>query len=76
MVLTPRVGEAFLGWRPEDGDEALGLVDFSIFPHLDDPGWEYNTAERAREWAADIDISHFPCVRYKSHVWLCAISHM
>lgn len=54
MALTPRVGEAFLGWRPGEGDEALGIVDFSVFPHLDYPGWESNTSERAREWAADI----------------------
>ncbi|MEZ5088924.1 MAG: hypothetical protein R2719_03890 [Micropruina sp.] len=25
------------------GDEALGIVDFSIFPHLDYPGWDTNT---------------------------------
>ncbi len=54
MALTPRVGADFLGWRPEDGDEALGIVDFSIFPHLDYPGWESNTSESARVWGADI----------------------
>lgn len=54
MALTPRVGADFLGWRPEDGDEALGIVEFSIFPHLDYPGWESNTSESAREWGAHI----------------------
>ena len=54
MALTPRVGAAFLGWRPEEGDEALGIVDFSIFPHLDYPGWESNTSQNAREWGTDI----------------------
>jgi dipeptidase E len=33
-------------------DDTLGVVYFSIFPHLDFPGWTENTAERAREWAA------------------------
>lgn len=32
--------------------DTLGVVDFSIFPHLDFPGWAENTTERAREWAA------------------------
>ena len=54
MALTPRVGRAFLDWRPELGDEGLGLVDFSIFPHLDYPGWSENTAESARRWATEI----------------------
>jgi len=31
------------------------MVGFSLFPHLDYPGWESNTAERARQWAARID---------------------
>src|SRR4051794_34455446 len=41
MVMTPRIGREFVGWNPptgEDsvgGDSALGIVDFSIFPHLD-----------------------------------------
>ena len=36
MVMTPRIGKEFVGWRPPAGDDrALGLVDFSIFPHLD-----------------------------------------
>ena len=40
MVMTPRIGEDFVGWKPPTGgDETLGLVDFSIFPHLDQPGY-------------------------------------
>src|SRR5580765_5687834 len=35
MVMAPHVGEEFVGWKPPaGGDEALGMVDFSIFPHL------------------------------------------
>ena len=36
MVMTPRIGADFVGWKPPTGgDETLGIVDFSIFPHLD-----------------------------------------
>src|SRR6266498_4238484 len=39
MVMTPRSGEDFVIWTPPDGgDEALGLVEFSIFPHVENPG--------------------------------------
>ena len=38
MVLAPNVGEDFVGWKPPTGsDEALGMVGFSMFPHLDNP---------------------------------------
>jgi len=56
MVLTPQVGDDFIQWRPPSGDDStLGLVDFSICPHLavgDRPG---NTMAEAEEWAATID---------------------
>lgn len=55
MVMTPRVGAGFVGWRPEEGDRTLGLVDFSIFPHLDYPGWPDNTLAEARRWAGQLD---------------------
>lgn len=54
MVLTPRVGKEFLEWEPDRGDETLGVVGFSLFPHLDYPGWSENTSESARRWAASI----------------------
>ncbi len=38
MVMTPSIGEEFVTWKPPTGgDDTLGLVDFSIFPHLDYP---------------------------------------
>ncbi|PFG44553.1 dipeptidase E [Isoptericola jiangsuensis] len=53
MVMTPRVGDEFVGWRPPAGDDrALGLVDFSIFPHLDHPELPTNTLAAAETWAA------------------------
>ena len=55
MVMTPRIGEDFVGWKPPSGgDEALGVVDFSIFPHVDHPDLPENTMAAAGRWAADI----------------------
>jgi dipeptidase E len=56
MVMTPRIGEDFVGWQPPDGegDAALCVVDFSIFPHLDNPTLPDNTAAAAERWAADL----------------------
>jgi dipeptidase E len=55
MVMTPRIGEDFVGWTPPTGgDETLGLVDFSIFPHLDHPDLPENTMADAERWAATI----------------------
>jgi dipeptidase E len=56
MVMTPRIGEEFVGWQPPAGgdDRTLGLVDFSIFPHVDDPTLPSNTMAAAEQWAAGI----------------------
>jgi len=53
MVITPSIGEYFVGWTPLDGsDETLKLVDFSIFPHLDHEMLPGNTIAAAKRWAA------------------------
>ena len=55
MVMTPRIGEDFVGWKPPTGsDETLGVVDFSIFPHLDHPELPENTMADAERWATSI----------------------
>ena len=55
MVLTPRIGEDFVGWRPPTGDDrTLGVVDFSIFPHVDHPDLPENTMAEAERWAAGL----------------------
>jgi len=55
MVMTPRIGEEFVGWTsPTGSDETLGLVDFSIFPHLDYPTFPENTLAHAEIWAAKL----------------------
>jgi dipeptidase E len=53
MVMTPRTGEDFVEWRPPNwSDNTLGVVDFSIFPHLGHV--PDNTITDAERWAADI----------------------
>jgi len=56
MVMTPRVGEDFVETKPSiTGDDiALGVVDFSIFPHLDCPDLPENTMTAAEKWAAGL----------------------
>jgi len=57
MVMTPRIGEDFVTWRPPTGgDETLGVVDFSIFPHVDHPDLPENTMAAAERWAAELGI--------------------
>jgi dipeptidase E len=53
LVMTPRIGEDFVHWKPPSGGDAtLGWVDFSIFPHLDHPELPENTMADAERWAA------------------------
>ena len=55
MVLAPSIGEDFVGWRPPTGgDETLGLVEFSIFPHLDHTNMPDNAMAGAERWAANM----------------------
>ena len=57
MVMTPRIGEDFVGWKPPSGDDrTLGIVDFSIFPHVDHELLPENTMAAAEKWAAEIQV--------------------
>jgi len=57
LVMTPRIGEDFVHWKPPTGgDETLGVVDFSIFPHLDNPALPENTMADAERWAASMSV--------------------
>jgi dipeptidase E len=60
VVMAPRIGEDFVTWRPPNdrGDDTLGLVDFAMFPHLDNPALPENTMADAERWAATMPI---PC---------------
>ncbi|TDE88833.1 peptidase E [Occultella glacieicola] len=52
MVMAPRIGEYFVEWPSAPDDRTLGVVDFSIFPHLNAfPG---NSLADAQRWATDI----------------------
>jgi dipeptidase E len=61
MVMTPRIGEHFVATRPPitGDDSALGVVDFSIFPHLDHPDLPQNTLSDAERWAAGLGCSAY-----------------
>ena len=53
MVMTPRIGADFVNWTPPGGgDTTLGVVGFSIFPHLGH--LPDNTMAGAEKWAATI----------------------
>jgi dipeptidase E len=54
MVMTPRIGQDFVRWSGAQDDHTLGLVDFSIFPHLDHELMPDNTLAEAERWVADI----------------------
>jgi dipeptidase E len=53
MVMTPRIGADFVEWPSAPDDRTLGIVDFSIFPHLN--AFPSNTPEHAARWAAGLD---------------------
>jgi len=56
-VMAPNVGEQFIGWRPPTGnDEGLGLVNFAMFPHLDDEELQGKSMACAEEWAASLPV--------------------
>jgi dipeptidase E len=55
MVMTPRIGEDFVQWKPPTGgNETLGVVDFSIFPHVENPDLPTNTMAAAERWAGGL----------------------
>ncbi|MCB9009210.1 MAG: Type 1 glutamine amidotransferase-like domain-containing protein [Ardenticatenaceae bacterium] len=57
MVMAPNIGEEFVGWKPPVGDdEALGLVDFAMFPHLGHEMLPDNTIANAEKWAAKLSV--------------------
>jgi dipeptidase E len=55
MVMTPSIGEDFVFWTPPTGgDRTLGIVDFSICPHLAHENMPGNSMADAERWAAGI----------------------
>jgi dipeptidase E len=57
MAMTPNIGEEAVYWKPPTGtDRALGVVDFSIFPHLDHENMPDNSMANAEKWAAGLPV--------------------
>jgi dipeptidase E len=55
MVLTPRIGSDFVGWKSPAGDDrTLGVVDFHVCPHLAPDGTPGNSMADAERWAAEV----------------------
>jgi dipeptidase E len=55
MVLTPRIGREAVQWQPPGGgDSTLGIVGFSLFPHLDHEMLPENSMAHAETWAGGI----------------------
>ncbi|HEY3871190.1 MAG TPA: Type 1 glutamine amidotransferase-like domain-containing protein [Actinocrinis sp.] len=53
LVMAPSIGEYFVGWEPPGGGDAtLGVVDFSMFPHLDHVNLPGNSMADAERWVA------------------------
>ena len=53
----PRIGEDFVGWKPPGGgDSTLGIVDFSIFPHLDHEDLPENTMADAEKLGGGLPV--------------------
>ena len=57
MVMAPGIGEDFVRWKPPTGgDRTLGLVDFAMFPHLDNEKMPDNSMANAEKWAAGMPV--------------------
>jgi dipeptidase E len=60
MVMTPSIGTDFVRWTPPTGgDGTLGIVGFSIFPHLDHPALPDNSMADAEKWAAGMRVPSY-----------------
>ena len=58
-VMAPNIGQDFVDWKPPNGgDETLGLVAFSMFPHLDHEDLPEHSMAGAEKWAAGMSV---PC---------------
>ena len=57
LVMAPNIGEDFVRWKPPTGgDRTLGLVGFSMFPHLDHEDMPDNSMADAEKWAAGMAV--------------------
>jgi dipeptidase E len=57
LVMAPSLAEIFAHWKPPTSDnQTLGLVDFVMFPHLDNPMLPEHSLAHAEKWAADLTV--------------------
>jgi dipeptidase E len=57
IVMAPNIGENFVRWKPPTGgDKTLGVVGFSMFPHLDHDDLPENTMADAEKWATGMQV--------------------
>src|SRR5262249_31863498 len=57
VMMAPSIGEDFVRWTPPTGgDETLGVVGFSMFPHLDHEDLPKNSMADAERWAAGMSV--------------------
>ena len=71
MVMTPRIGADFKNWDPPGGgDEALGIVDFAIGPHLAPDGEPGNSMAELEAWAATMDVPCYAVDDQTAFVWV------
>ena len=54
LVMGPSIADVFAAWTSPAGGEGLGMVDFEIFPHLDNPDLRENTMADAERWASGL----------------------
>jgi dipeptidase E len=59
LVMTPSIGADFVSWSRAESDGTLGIVDFSIFPHLDNEKLPDNCMANAEKWAAGLPQSAY-----------------
>jgi dipeptidase E len=60
LVMGSRVGADFVyPGAPTTDDRMLGLVEFALFPHLDDPAMPEHASAEAERWAASLDVSSY-----------------
>jgi dipeptidase E len=55
-VLAPKLGERFVRSTTPTRDDALGVVNFAMFPHLDDEELPGKSISNAEEWAAGMTV--------------------
>jgi dipeptidase E len=54
ILMTPSIGADFVNWNRADSDRALGVADFSIFPHLDHPDMPEYSIASGEKWTASM----------------------